>query len=254
MSTAEFEGMSVIVTGGASGIGAATVQWFAARGARVASLDLQPQPEAAQVRGFACDVRDDASVQGAVSAAADWLGGIDVLVNNAGIASLGKLESQDDQEWQRVFDVNLFGLVRTTRAALPWLRRSERAAIVNNCSAVACMGLSQRTLYSASKGAILAFTRALAADCLQDSIRVNCVTPGVVDTPWQARAVASAPDPAARRAQLERLQPSGKLVKPEHVAAAIAYLASPASGSTTGVDLPVDGGMQSIHLSALPAS
>lgn len=247
-SAPALQDLAVIVTGGGSGIGAVTAQTMVALGARVACLDLQPPPDGPQLRGVSCDVRDDASVRAAVATAAQWLGGIDVLINNAGVASLGTLETQDDAEWARVFDVNMFGMARTTRAALPWLKQSSRAAIVNVSSAVARIGLPQRTLYSATKGAILSFTRALAADCIALPIRVNCVTPGVVDTPWQARAVAAAADPTQRLAQLQSMQPNGQLVTAEQVAAAIVYLAGPASGATTGIDLPVDGGMQTIHL------
>lgn len=247
-------GLRVLVTGGGSGIGAATSQWLRDRGARVAVLDLQPGANQERERGFVCDVRHDTSVRDAVDAAASWLGGADVLVNNAGIASLGDIERQSDDEWRVVFDVNVFGLVRVTRAALPWLKQSACAAIVNLSSAVACMGLPNRTLYSASKGAILSMTRAMAADYVSIPIRVNCVTPGVVDTPWQARAIQAAGNPADRRAQLRGMQPNGRLVQAQEVAAAIAYLAGPFSGATTGIDLPVDGGMQSLYLSAAAAA
>ena len=243
-------GLRVIVTGAGSGIGAVTSQWLIERGARVAALDLQPPGDSQHCRGFACDVRDDASVRSAVAQAAQWLDGIDAVVNNAGIGSLGDIEQQSDEEWQRVFDVNVFGMVRVSRAAMPWLRKSGKGAIVNLSSAVALMGLPNRSLYSATKGAILSMTRAMAADYVRIPIRVNCVTPGVVNTPWQERAIQSAPDPASRLAQLEGMQPSGRLVAADEVAAAIAYLISPQSGSTTGIALPVDGGMQTVLMNA----
>jgi NAD(P)-dependent dehydrogenase (short-subunit alcohol dehydrogenase family) len=246
----ELQGLRVLITGAASGIGAVTAEWMAQRGAAVVGVDLHPAAASGSIRVFGCDVRDDASVRQAMEAATSALGGLDVLVNNAGIAALGTLDDQTDDDWLRVFDVNLFGMVRATRAALPWLRQSRHAAIVNTSSAVAPIGLPNRALYSATKGAILSMTRAWAADYIQVPIRVNCVTPGVVDTPWQARAVSQAQDPAQRMAQLKALQPSGVLVTPQQVAAAITYLASPASGATTGIDLPVDGGMQTVHLMA----
>jgi len=147
-----------------------------------------------------------------------------------------------------VLDLNVVGIARVTRAALPYLRRSSHAAIVNTCSIAATAGLPQRALYSASKGAVLALTRAMAADHIGEGIRVNCVTPGTVDTPWVGRLLEAAPDPRAERAALAARQPHGRLVTAEEVAHAVAYLASPRAGSTTGIELPVDGGMAGLRL------
>ena len=148
-----------------------------------------------------------------------------------------------------MLDVNVLGLVRVTRAALPALRRSAHAAIVNTCSIVATAGLPNRALYSASKGAVLSLTLAMAADLIVDGIRVNAVNPGTADTPWVARLLDSADDPAAERAALEARQPHGLLVsRGRGRREAIAYLASPASGSTTGTWLAVDGGMSGLRL------
>ena len=244
----EFAGIKAIVTGGASGLGAATVKLLQERGAEVAVLDLNPDQAPAGVKAVHCDVSDDASVRRAVAEAAEQLGGIDVVVNNAGVGAQGTIEANDDDEWHRVFDVNVLGMVRVSRAALPHLRRSSHAAIVNTCSVAATAGLPQRALYSATKGAVLSLTLAMAADHLQEGIRVNCVNPGTADTPWVGRLLATAPDPAAERAALEARQPHGRLVSPEEVAGAVVYLASPLSGSTTGVDLAVDGGMQALRL------
>jgi len=150
--------------------------------------------------------------------------------------------------WDAVLDVNLLGMVRTSRAALPHLRRSPSAAIVNTGSVAATAGLPQRALYSATKGGVLALTRAMAADHLREGVRVNCVNPGTADTPWIGRLLDAADDPAAERAALEARQPHGRLVAADEVADAVAYLASPAAGSTTGVALAVDGGMQELRL------
>ncbi|MFF2148276.1 SDR family NAD(P)-dependent oxidoreductase [Kitasatospora sp. NPDC058190] len=248
MTTAELAGLTALVTGGASGIGLATATLLAERGARVAVLDLAPQAVQAPLLGFTADVGDDTSVSGAVQAAAEALGGIDILVNNAGVGAIGTVEDNPDEQWHRVLDVNLLGVVRTTRAALPYLRRSARAAVVNTCSIAATAGLPQRALYSASKGAVLSLTLAMAADHVREGIRVNCVNPGTVDTPWVGRLLDAADDPAAERAQLGGRQPHGRLVTAEEVAAAIAYLASPAAGSTTGTALQVDGGMAGLRL------
>jgi 2-keto-3-deoxy-L-fuconate dehydrogenase len=244
----DFAGLRAVVTGGASGIGLATARLLAARGARVACLDLAPDGLPEPLLGFGSDVRDDTSVRAGVAAAADALGGLDVLVNNAGIGAQGTVETNPDEEWLRVLDVNVVGVVRVTRAALPHLRASRHAAIVNTCSIAATAGLPARALYSASKGAVQSLTLAMAADHVREGIRVNCVNPGTVDTPWVRRLLDTAADPAAELAALRARQPTGRLVSAEEVAAAIAYLASPAAGSTTGTVLTIDGGMQGLRL------
>ncbi|MGW8767223.1 SDR family NAD(P)-dependent oxidoreductase [Streptomyces sp. NPDC055815] len=246
--SSEFSGLAVVVTGGASGIGLATARLLAARGARVACLDLAPDDLPAPLTGIRADVTDDSSVRAGVSRAAELLGGIDVLVNNAGIGAQGGIEDNTDDEWRRVFEVNVLGMVRTARAALPHLRRSKAAAIVHTCSIAATAGLPDSVLYSASKGAVLAMTRAMAADLVGEGIRVTCVNPGTVATPWIERLLDRAADPAAERAALEARQPTGRLVTADEVAAAIAYLAGPLSGATTGTDLAVDGGMSGLRL------
>jgi 2-keto-3-deoxy-L-fuconate dehydrogenase len=245
---ADFKGLSAVVTGGASGIGLATAQLLAERGASVACLDLRPEAVPEPLLGLRADVADDTQVAGAVATAAERHGGLDVLVNNAGIGATGTVEDNTLDEWRRVFDVNVYGMVRATRAALPYLRESAHAAIVNTCSIAAWAGLPARALYSATKGAVLSLTLAMAADHVADGIRVNCVNPGTADTPWVGRLLDAAPDPLAERAALEARQPLGRLVSPAEVAAAIAYLASPASGSTTGTALAVDGGMYGLRL------
>ena len=250
----EFEGLRAIVTGGASGIGLATARLLADRGAAVAVLDLNPAGLPEKLAGFTADVADDASVRTAVEAAVSALGGLDILVNNAGIGAVGGVEDNPDAQWHQVFDVNVVGIVRVTRAALPHLRGSQHAAIVNVCSIAATAGLPQRALYSASKGAVLSLTLAMAADHVREGIRVNCVNPGTVDTPWVGRLLDAAEDPAAERAALGARQPTGRLVTAQDVATAIAYLAGPTAGSTTGTSLAVDGGMAGLRLRPAPVS
>ncbi|MFK5633978.1 MULTISPECIES: SDR family NAD(P)-dependent oxidoreductase [unclassified Ornithinimicrobium] len=248
--------MTAVVTGAASGIGAATAQLLARRGARVFGLDRAPYPSSdpdarrADVEMLVADVTDQSSVDAAVATVVRRAGGIDVVVNNAGVGAAGSVVDNSDDEWWSVLDVNLMGIVRTTRAALPHLERSERAAIVNTCSVAAEVGLPQRAVYSASKGAVLALTRAMAADHLAHGVRVTAVNPGTADTPWVGRLLQAAADPAAERAALEARQPTGRLVSALEVAEAIAYLASPRSGATTGTSLTVDGGLTGLRLPA----
>jgi 2-keto-3-deoxy-L-fuconate dehydrogenase len=241
------DGLRVLVTGGASGIGAATAAHFEEEGARVVVLD---RDRAEGFTSVVADLSDDASVRAAVAEAVETLGGLDVLVNNAGIGATGSVADNDDEEWHRVFDVNVLGIVRTTRAALPALRASEHAAVVNTCSIAAWTGLPQRAVYSATKGAVQALTLAMAADHLADGIRVNCVNPGTADTPWVQRLLDASADPAAERAALQARQPTGRLVSAAEVAHAIVHLADPRSSATTGVALAVDGGMHTLRLPA----
>ncbi len=248
MTFDDLSGLRVLVTGGGSGIGHAIASGALARGASVAVLDLDPSTAPSGGTGFVADVSDDDSVAVAVSAAAERLGGLDIVINNAGIGAQGTVETNPLDEWRRVFDVNVFGMVRVTRSALPHLRRSSHAAIVNTCSIAATAGLPERALYSASKGAVLSLTLAMAADHLHEGIRVNCVNPGTTDTPWIGRLLDKADDPTAERAALEARQPAGRLVTADEVAAAVLYLAGPAAGATTGTSLAVDGGMAGLRL------
>jgi 2-keto-3-deoxy-L-fuconate dehydrogenase len=245
---AEFDGLVAVVTGGASGIGAATASLLQARGAQVAVLDRDPDGAPDGVLPVRCDVTSAAAVEAAVAEVVAAHGGIDVLVNNAGIGAAGDVTANDDTEWADVLDVNVIGIARVSRAAVPYLRRSTQAVIVNTCSAVAFVGVRQRALYSASKGAVAALTLAMAADHATEGIRVNAVAPGTADTPWVARLMAAAEDREAAAEALRRRQPLGRLVSAEEVAYAIASLASPHAGATTGTILRVDGGMTSLRI------
>jgi 2-keto-3-deoxy-L-fuconate dehydrogenase len=244
----DFDGLVAVVTGGASGIGAATARLLQARGAQVAVLDRSTEGTPDGVLAVACDVTDTVAVDAGVATVVERLGALDVLVNNAGIGATGDVGQNEDAEWARVLDVNVTSIARVTRAALPHLRRSEHAAVVNMCSAVAFVGVRQRALYSASKGAVLALTLAMAADHVQEGIRVNAVAPGTADTPWVGRLLTAADDPEAAAEALRKRQPLGRLVAADEVAYAIASLASPLAASTTGTVLRIDGGMTSLRL------
>jgi 2-keto-3-deoxy-L-fuconate dehydrogenase len=193
------------------------------------------------------DVADDASVQSAIADAIGQLGGLDILINCVGIGAQGGVSDNSDDAWLRIFNVNVVGMVRVIRSALPALRQSSAASIVNVSSAVATVGIPDRVLYSATKGAVLSMTFAMAADLLPSGIRVNAVNPGTTDTPWINRLLDNSVDPVAARVALENRQPHGRLVSATEVARAIAYLASPHSGSTTGTYLAVDGGLERLR-------
>jgi NAD(P)-dependent dehydrogenase (short-subunit alcohol dehydrogenase family) len=247
----DFAGLRALVTGAASGIGLAVVAALVEAGAAVAARDpavpsygLLP----AGALALEADVTDGAEVRRVVAEAVARLGGLDVLVNNAGVGAQGTVVDSADEEWHRVLDVNVVGMARVSRAAWPHLVASGRAAIVNLASIAASAGLPQRAVYSASKGAVLGLTRAMAADGIAEGIRVNAVSPGTADTPWVARLLAGAADPDAERRALEARQPHGRLVSAAEIAGAVLYLASPRSGSTTGVELAVDGGMSGLRL------
>ncbi|AZM55261.1 short-chain dehydrogenase [Streptomyces sp. WAC 01529] len=244
----DFEGLVAIVTGGAQGIGLATAKLLKSRGASVAVLDLKPDGLPDGIMGIEADVSDDAQVKAAVDAVVERFGRLDVVVNNAGIPAVGDVAANGDDEWLHVLNVNVVGMVRVSRHALPHLRKSPAAAIVNTCSIVAWAGHQMRALYSTSKGAVYSLTLAMAADHAREGIRVNCVAPGTTDTPWVEKQLNGTADPAAARASMESFLAPGRLVTADEVAGAIAYLASPLSSASVGTMLAVDGGQHGLRL------
>lgn len=243
-------GLRILVTGGASGIGAATVREFVAGGARVAILDVADGPAGEAELVVRADVRSRAEIDSAVEQVLNAFGGLDVLVNNTGISAVGTIESVDDDEWATVLDVNVTGMARMASSVLPALRRSDAAAIINVCSIAARHGLPQRALYSASKGAVLALTHAMATDHVADGIRVNCVSPGTVHTAFVDRMLQRFPDPVAEKAALDARQAIGRMIQPDEVARAIVFLSDRRSAGITGTELLVDGGFS--HLRTRP--
>jgi 2-keto-3-deoxy-L-fuconate dehydrogenase len=227
----------VVVTGSSGGIGAAIVERFAAAGATTIGLDL--------LDGF--DVTDPTACAAEAERIVSEHGGVDVLCNNAGIGAVGDVVTASPADWHRVFAVNVFGIANMSRAVLPAMRAAGHGTIVNTCSVAATVGLVERAVYSASKGAVLALTRAMAADEVRHRIRINCVSPGTVASPWVERLVAESPDPDASREALRRRQPLGRLVSCDEVAAAVEYLADPAT-FTTGTDVLLDGGISGVRV------
>ena len=240
----EFTGLIAAVTGAGSGIGLETAKLLKERGATVYGLDINEGDMAGTATFVKCDVGDDESV----AAAFKSIPALDILINNAAISSIGTVETNSSEEWAKAFNVNVIGMARTSRNALPLLRKSKNAAIVNTCSVAATTGIPNRALYSATKGAVLSLTMAMATDHLKDGVRVNCVNPGTADTPWVQRLLSQSADPVKERAALEARQPMGRLVSPKEVASALCYLASPLQGSTTGISIFVDGGLQNLRL------
>lgn len=227
----------VVVTGSAGGIGTAICKRFTEDADTVIGLD--------KVDGT--DVTLAADCELAIEEILSRHGRIDVLCNNAGIASVGDVVTSTPDDWQKVFEVNVFGVANMSRAVLPAMRLAGSGVIVNTCSVAASVGLVERAVYSASKGAVLALTKAMAADEAQRGIRVNCVSPGTVASPWVERLAAAAADPTAVMEALRRRQPLGRLVTCEQVADAVAYLAAP-STFTSGADFLLDGGITGMRL------
>ncbi len=247
----DFDGLVAAVTGGASGIGSAVAAQLAERGATVVVLDRTALADTDQHGDHdyvQCDITDESDIAAAVGHLRSRHGALDVLVNNAGIGAAGDVTANDRSEWQHVLDVNVVSMARMAAATFPLLRKSRAASVVNVSSVVALVGVRNRVLYSATKGAIYAMTLAMAADHVADGIRVNAVAPGTADTPWVGRLLSQADDPEAEARALRARQPMGRLVTADEVANAITYLASPLSSSTTGTVLGVDGGMANLRL------
>jgi 2-keto-3-deoxy-L-fuconate dehydrogenase len=231
----------VLVTGGASGIGSACVDRFQNDGCSVAALDLNVALSGAEVT-IACDVTDEVALTAAVDRAAAELGGLDVVVASAGIAARGTVADTEPADWDEVLAVNLRGVYLTGRAAIPHLRAAGGGAIVNIASQLGLVAAANAAAYCASKGAVISLTRAMAIDHGPENIRVNCVCPGPTHTPLLEPYFGGAADPAAERRSYEAMQLHSRLVSPEEVAGAVAYLADPLSSSTMGAALVVDGG------------
>ena len=245
-----FSGKTVLVTGAAKGIGYACAENFVRAGARVALIDrdtVRVDAAARELGGpdvalpLPADVAQSRDVKNAIDVTLKQLGGIDVVVSNAGIHFARAVDEYTDEEWNQILSVNLTGAFYTIRAALPALRRS-RGAIVIVSSMTALVGQDRGAAYVASKGALVSMTKALALELGSDGIRVNCVCPAGVDTPLMRAWAATLPDPeGVLRGQAE-MHLLNRLATSEEIASAIAFLASPAASFITGAILPVEGG------------
>lgn len=245
-------GTVAFVTGAAKGIGLATARRFAQGGGFVALVDADQQALAKaalaldeEQRGrflpLRADVSKRADVDRAVRSTIERWGRLDVLVNNAGVA-LGKtVDAHTDDDWERVFAINTRSVFLCTQAALPELRKT-RGNIVSVSSMTALVGQPRGVAYTASKGAVVAFTKALALELGPEGIRVNCVCPAGVDTPLMRSWAATQPDPDAILAGQAAMHVLGRMATPEEIAEVIHFVASPAAAFITGTVLPVEGG------------
>lgn len=244
----EFEGLVAIVTGAGSGIGLEVTKELSAKGAKVFGFDVNPGQMQPYATFIECDIGDSKSVANAFDEFRKSSNSLDILINNAGIGSLTTVENESDEVWQKVLNVNVIGTARVSRVAIPLLRQSKNAAIVNTASVAAIDGIPNRAAYSASKGAVLTLTLAMATDHLADGIRVNAVNPGTTDTPWVKRLLDQASDAKVAKTALEARQPMGRLVSPTEIASAIVFLASPKQAAITGTSINVDGGLHSLRI------
>lgn len=240
-----FDGKVAVVTGGASGIGAATVRLFHQCGARVVIADRDAAAgealaaELEEARFVATDVADYDSVAALMASARDWAGRIDILCNNAGTGSLSPIADLPVEDWRRVLAVNLDGVFHGCKAVIPVMRAQGGGAIVNTASASGLAGDFGFAAYNAAKAGVINLTRTAAIDHARDGIRVNAVCPGPVDTPILA-GIAAIP---GLRAQWDACVPMGRFAQAAEIAKVIAFLASEAASYVTGIALPVDGGL-----------
>ena len=238
----DFTGRRAVVTGAGSGIGLAIVTALIDRGAEVVAIDLDTHAVPGQALRLTADITDEARVKDVLAQAAD-LGPVDTLFNNAGIGSTKSILDCEPDEWDRVFDVNVRGTYLMSRQLLPSMLARGFGVIVNTASAAGMIGLPDRAAYCASKGAVIALTKQIAVQYARQGIRCNCICPGTVDSPWVARLLAEAEDPARHRETLVARQPMGRLGTPREVAEAALYLASDAAAFVTGTELVIDGGI-----------
>lgn len=243
------KGKRTIVTGAASGIGKAIAKRFVEEGAKVLVLDVNPDAAeqtakelGSNAMAMPVDVTSASQVEAAVKKANDQWGGIDVIVNNAGVGVAAKTAETTEDDWQRIIDVCMKGTFLGMKYAIPVMQKQKSGSIINMSSVAALVGVGDRAAYCAAKGGVMALTRAAAVDHAGEGIRVNCIAPGTVDTPWVQRITQGYDDPEAARTAMKARQPHGRLVAPEEVAAMAVYLASDEAGSTNGAVMVVDGG------------
>lgn len=243
-------GKRAIVTGAGAGIGRSIALRLASEGARVAIADVDESAAgkvASEIEGETLARRTDvtraAEVEALVAGVVEAWGGLDVMVNNAGVGVAATAVQTTEEDYERVMDVCVRGTLLGMKYAIPAITMAGGGSVINMSSVAALVGITDRAVYSAAKGAILSMTRAAAIDHVEDGVRVNCIAPGTVDTPWISRITSGYEDPEAARANMQARQPHGRFVTPEEIAAMAAYLAADESASCIGACMVVDGGV-----------
>jgi len=244
-----------VITGGGSGIGKAMSILFAKQGAEVHIIDLNTQAAAETVNeiteagskafGHVCDI----SSQQQVVDTFGKIGKIDILINNAGIAHIGRADNTCEEDFDRIYNVNVKGAYNCLFAAIPLMKGNKGGVILNTASIAASVGITDRFAYSTSKGAIRAMTLSVARDYLHEGIRCNCISPARVHTPFVDGFIAKnyAGEEAEMFEKLSKTQPIGRMAQPEEVAALALYLCSDEAGFITGCDYPIDGGFITLN-------
>jgi NAD(P)-dependent dehydrogenase (short-subunit alcohol dehydrogenase family) len=243
------QGKIAIITGAGTGIGRAIALAYAREGAQIALVGRRSEPlhdVAKQAGGsplvLSADVSKQTHIDRVLSAVKDRFGGLNVLVNNAGVLHIGTAEQITEEQWDQTFDVNVRGLWLLSRAVLPFMRKTGGGSIVNIASVLGINGARNRASYAPSKGAVILLTKCMAIDHGAENIRVNAICPSFVETDLTADVLRKAPDPAAVRRERVAVHPIGRLGQPEDIAGMAVYLASDESSWVTGAALAVDGG------------
>lgn len=241
-----------VITGAGSGIGQAMALQFAREGARILAADINGDAAQQTVgmvtdaggtcQSYPVDVTQPEQVRAMIDQALATYGQLDILCNNAGIGSTTDVVDCEPEDWDRVMTVNVKSVFLGCKYAVPHMVQQQRGVIINTASVAGMVGIVKRAAYCASKGAVIALTRQVAVEYVKQGIRVNCLCPGTVDSPWVERLLAQADDRVAARQALEARQPMGRLGTPEEVAAAALYLASDDAAFITGTGLVLDGG------------
>jgi NAD(P)-dependent dehydrogenase (short-subunit alcohol dehydrogenase family) len=252
MAAEKLAGQVAWIGGGASGIGAAVAELFAAEGARVAIADVQVPlgEELARRIGRAggqaiftpCDVAQETEVRASIEQAVEQFGGLQIVVNCAGVVHVAKLEGYSSDDWDQLMGVNVKSIFLAVKHALPELRKNRRSYVVNIGSISSFVGQASTPAYTASKGAVLQLSRSIALDYAADGLRSNCICPGITDTPMLRYHLSKAPDPEAALAERLRRVPLGVAMQPIDIAKAALYFSCEDSSGITGTSLVVDGG------------